>query len=321
MASSSSYIIEPERRTLHGQFNQDLPPVLIIDSGESILYRTLDVSWGMGQHPLSGTYRPKFEPREGERDAGPALCGPVAIRGAEPGMVLEILFEEIQPVDWGWTYTGDTGFNTNLLTKLGLAETPGRIVRWTLDMAQKTGVSELGYQVSLNPFLGTIGMPLAKAGWQNGWHPKRTGGNIDCKELTVGSCLYLPIEVPGGLVSVGDGHARQGDGEVAGSAIECCMERVQVRYTLHPPTPITQPYANTATGWLTFGFNKDLEEATVIALNSMLQLLNWQYGLNKQDALAIASAVVDLHITQMVNGVKGVHAILPHTTLTQTISP
>jgi acetamidase/formamidase len=127
-----------------------------------------------------------------------------------------------------------------------------------------------------------------------------------------GSALYLPIAVPGGLFSVGDGHAAQADGEVCGTAIECAMERVELTFRLVEDLRLTTPRAETPIGWLTFGFHEDLNEATIIALEAMLELMRERHGLERLEALGLASLVVDLRITQFVNGVRGVHAVLPH---------
>ena len=111
-------------------------------------------------------------------------------------------------------------------------------------------------------------------------------------------------------VMFGDGHAAQGDGEVAGPAIECGMERVVLECHLHEDLHLTMPRAKTADAWLTFGFNEDLDVAYFQALSGMLDLIVEQYGISRVNAYNMASAVVDLHISQVVNGVKGVHAIL-----------
>jgi acetamidase/formamidase len=127
-----------------------------------------------------------------------------------------------------------------------------------------------------------------------------------------GSTLYLPIAVAGGLFSTGDGHAIQGDGEVSKTAIECPMEEVTLTFTLHDQMHLTTPRAETPQGWITFGFDADLNQATTIALDAMLDLIAARYSIARLDALALASLVVDMRITQIVNQVRGVHAILPH---------
>jgi acetamidase/formamidase len=155
-------------------------------------------------------------------------------------------------------------------------------------------------------------MPPAEPGVHPTAPPRATGGNIDCKELVAGSTLYLPVAVPGGLFSVGDGHALQGDGESSTTAIECPMDRVTLTFGLRPDMRLTTPRANTPAGWITLGFDENLQEATMIALSAMLDLMVEQHDLTRLQALALASLVVDLHVTQIVNGVRGVHAILPH---------
>ena len=175
------------------------------------------------------------------------------------------------------------------------------------------GIDQYGHAVRLRPFMGVLGMPPAEAGWHRTAPPRPCGGNLDCKELIAGSTLYLPIAVPLGLFSVGDGHAAQGDGEVSGTAIECPMERVRLTFDLLPDLRLTTPRAETPAGWLTLGMATDLHEAAMIALDAMVDLLGERLGLVRREALALASVAVDLHVTQLVNGgVLGVHALLPH---------
>jgi acetamidase/formamidase len=163
----------------------------------------------------------------------------------------------------------------------------------------------------MRPFVGNLGMPPAEPGRHSTFPPRFCGGNLDCKELVAGSTLYLPIAVAGGLFSLGDGHAVQGDGEVSGPALECPMERVSVTFTLLNDMPLRMPQADTPAGWLAFGVHEDLDEAMWLALDGMLDALE-RRGYDRKEALMLASLTVDLRITQIVNGMKGVHAILPH---------
>jgi acetamidase/formamidase len=166
-----------------------------------------------------------------------------------------------------------------------------------------------GVAVELAPFLGVMGMPPPEPGIHPTFPPRRYGGNLDCKELGAGSTLFLPIPVAGALFSAGDGHARQGDGEVCGTAIECpseAMLTLQVRDDL----PLEWPLARTADAWLTFGFDDDLDVAAEIATRGIVGVIEREYRLGGDDALALASVVVDLRVTQVVNGAKGVHAVL-----------
>lgn len=303
--------IEPERRTLHGHFSAELEPILTIDSGDTVRFRTLDSGWNLEprQSDRPNHRQRKFEPRDSQLDRGHALCGPVAVRGAQPGMTLAIHIDQVQPGSWGETFAG--GWSHPVNERLGLTS-QGTVLLWTLDAASMTGRNQLGHTVALRPFMGVMGMPPAEPGIHPTAPPRVTGGNIDCKELVAGSTLYLPIAVPGGLFSVGDGHGAQGDGEVSVTAIECPIERVELTFTLHSELHLSTPRAHTAEGWLTLGFHEDLNEATMIALAAMVELIEEQYSLERAQALALASVVVDLRITQIVNGVRGVHAVLPH---------
>jgi acetamidase/formamidase len=186
------------------------------------------------------------------------------------------------------------------------------MMTWTLDADSMTGRNQYGHIVKLRPFMGVMGMPPDEAGLHETGPPRRCGGNLDCKELVAGSTLYLPISVPGALFSVGDGHALQGDGEVCGTAIECPMERVSLTFRLRDDLHLTTPRADTPAGRLSMGLHEDLNDAMAIALNDMLSFTQEEYSLSRSDALALASLVVDLRITQIVNGVRGVHALLPH---------
>ena len=306
------YEIVPERRTLHGKFSRESQPCLTIHSGDTVRFQTLDAGWHI--EPRTSTVfaesPQKFEPRDPERDAGHALCGPVFVAGAEPGMTLEIEIGEIRPGSWGWTIAG--GWDSPVNRRLGIAAGGDVLHLWTLDTEAMTGRNQHGHEVALRPFMGVMGMPEDAPGLQSTSPPRVTGGNLDCKELVTGSSLFLPVAVPGGLFSVGDGHATQADGEVSGLAIECPMERVDLTFRLHPQMSLTAPRANTPAGWLTLGVNEDLDEAMSLALDAMLDLMGELHGLERRDALALASLVVDLRVTQVVNGVQGVHALLPH---------
>lgn len=305
----ATYNIEPERRTLHGHFSRDLPPVITIKPGDTVQFRTLDAGWGLEKQ--TGPNRRGFEPRDEKLDRGHALCGPVFIEGAEPGMVLEVRIDEIVPGPFGVTVAGGWSNATN--DALGIGEgTPQFMLSWDLDAETKTGCDQLGHVLGLKPFMGVMGMPPAEPGVHPTAPPRATGGNLDCKELVAGSTLYLPIEVTGGLFSTGDGHALQGDGEVSTTAIECPMDRVKLTFGLRTDMKISTPHANTPAGWVTMGVNEDLQQATIAALEAMLELMMAELKIEKLEALALASLVVDLHITQIVNGVRGVHAVWPH---------
>ena len=301
----TSHSLEPDERTLHGVFSRDLPPVLTIESGDTVVLRTLDAGWSLEPHRAPGVRGRVMQ----HRDAGHALCGPVLVRGAEPGMTLEVRVGRLRPAAWGWTRAG--GNDTDLNRRLGVAGEPAHFALWRLDPDRAEGTDHLGHTVRLRPFMGIMGMPPAEPGRHSTVPPRTCGGNIDCRELVSGSSLFLPVPVPGALFSAGDGHAAQGDGEVSGTAIECPMEVCELTLVLHPELAISTPMAETPAGTLTFGFDADLNEAMAVALEAMLDLMGPRLDLGRREALALASTVVDLRITQVANETWGVHALLP----------
>jgi acetamidase/formamidase len=140
--------------------------------------------------------------------------------------------------------------------------------------------------------------------------PNFFGGNMDNSDLGAGSTLYLPVSVTGGLLSIGDGHAAQGHGEVCVSAIETSLKG-EVQIFLHKRQHMKWPRAETATHYMTMGLNVDLDEAARAATSEMLDFLVATKGLSREDAYMLASASMDLIVTQVVDGTKGVHAMMP----------
>lgn len=305
------YTIEPKPGMVHGAFSRNIAPILTINPGDTVRFRTLDADWNLAPRQSTRYDEPpaQFMPRPAGQENGHPLCGPVAIRGAEPGMTLAVQIDAIHPGGWGFTAVG--GWPHPVNTHLGVAE-QGTYLLWSLDADALQGRNQYGQTVALRPFMGIMGMPPAEPGLHSTVPPRVTGGNLDCKELVAGSTLYLPIAVPGGLFSVGDGHARQGDGEACVTAIECPMERVDLTFHLYPTLHLTTPRAYTPTAWLTFGLHEDLNQAALIALEAMVAFLTQQYELTRHQAFGLASVLVDLRITQMVNQVRGVHAVLLH---------
>ena len=296
-----------ERRTLHGHFSPDLEPVASVERGDSVAFATIDSGWGLEGGSME---RRRFEPRQLGLDDGHALIGPVEVRGAKAGQVLAVTVEELVVGEFGFTDAG--GWPSWLNERLGFADGVTTTLWWTLDADAGSGTDQHGHVVTLRPFLGVMGMPPPRPGTYSTSPPRAFGGNLDCGELGVGATLYLPIPVDGALFSAGDGHARQGDGEVSGLAIECPMARAQLLLELRDDLSVRMPTARTDEAWIVMGLDEDLDDAAAHALDGMLDLMAHEHGLDRRDALALASVVVDLRVTQVVNGVKGVHAVLRH---------
>jgi acetamidase/formamidase len=299
------HVLPAGEGTVHGWFDRAAPPVLTVDPGDSVTVDTLDCWWSAG--PLEAGQGIPDRPRTAgwQPDDGHALTGPIAVRGATAGDTLAVQIETVTPDTWGTTHTGGP---RRLFERYGIGESH-TVHRWELDPAHTVGRNELGYTVTLRPFLGVMGVAPAEPGRHSTIPPRRVGGNLDCRELVAGSTLYLPIAVDGALFSAGDGHAAQGDGEVGGTAIECPM-RIGLTLDL-ADLRVDTPVADTPAGWVTMGVAATLDEASGIALEALFRLMSAQLGLGRGDAVALASVVADLHVTQIVNRTVGVHAVLP----------
>ena len=289
-----------ERRTLHGHFSRELEPVLTVEPGDSIAFSCLNSGWRDAEHA-------PYAERAGELDAGHALIGPVEVRGARAAQTLEVAIDEVRIGAGGVTQAG--GFSTPLNDRLGVTDAETVTLLWSLDADSGVGRTESGREVSISPFLGVIGMPPDEPGIHPTAPPRACGGNIDCRELVAGTTLYLPIPVDGALFSAGDGHAAQGDGEVSGTAIETPVDAT-LTLDLRDDLPLDWPIARTHDAWLAFGFDEHLGLAARIAVDGMLDLMVREHGLSRSDALGFASVLVDLRVTQVVNQVLGVHAVL-----------
>lgn len=304
----AQYSLDPVRGNVVDVFSRDLAPVLTVDPGDTIVVGSLDASGYLEPQTVPGEPRPTMFP--GRR--GHCLTGPIAVRGAEPGMHLSVHVRSLRPGGWGWTVAGAA--DNDLNRALGITGDPTWVL-WELD--GQTATSSLGFQRPLAPFLGVLGVAPTEPGEHSTLPPRAgAGGNIDCRSLTAGSTLHLPVQVAQALLSVGDGHAAQGDGEVCGTAIECPMT-TELVVDLVRDLPVAGLHAETPEGRITFGFDADLNAATAEALSAMLTWMQALHDLDRTAALALASVAVDLRVTQVANGTWGVHALLPDGLLTR----
>jgi acetamidase/formamidase len=244
--------------------------------------------------------------QNGDRGPGPHfLTGPIHVHGAAPGDVLEVAFEAIELwQDWGWN------LQAPLLGTLPEDFPDLRRLHIPLDRDRMVARLPWGQELPLKPFFGVVGVaPPPAWGRLTSVLPRAFGGNMDNKELTAGSILYLPVFNDGALFSVGDGHGVQGDGEVCLTAIETCM-RGTVRLTVRKDLRLDLPRAQTPDAWITMGFDEDLDDAAKQALRAMIKLIGELTGLSRQDAYTLCSLAADLRVTQTVDVNKGIHCVL-----------
>lgn len=295
--------LEPVTGQVVDAFSWQVPPAVTIGSGAGLTVRTLDAGGHLEPWRALGQERRRLFVSE----RGHCLAGPIVIEPAHPGQFLAVHVESLEPADWGYTIAGIR--DDALHRHLGTVEGDPAFLSWTIDEAGAR--NQYGFEVPLAPFLGVIGTAPAEPGEHSTIPPRtRCGGNVDCKKLVAGSTLYLPVNVAGGYLCIGDGHAAQGDGEVGGTAIECGMT-TRLTVTVVDDVPVDAVHATTPAGRVTFGFSDDLNAATADALDGMLTWLQRLLGVDRKTALAHASAAVDLRITQVANATWGVHAVLP----------
>jgi acetamidase/formamidase len=294
-----------------GYFDGSRKPVLTVASGDEV---TIDTISGPPDVLPSGS---QFEILPELKDVharcermipGHILTGPVALEGAEPGDVLEVEILDIKlRQNWGY----------NIIRPL-MGTLPDdfqdfRLLNIPLDKERMIGRLPWGLDLPLAPFFGVMGTapPLAW-GRITSLVPRAMGGNLDNKELTPGAKLYLPVFIPGGNFSCGDGHGVQGDGEVCVTAIETALQGKLI-LRLRKDLRFTYPRAETATHYMTMAMDPDLDQCAVKALRDMIVLLGEKRNLSREDAYTLCSLAADLRVTQTVNGSKGIHCMIDKT--------
>jgi len=299
-------------QTVHtGFFDAALPPVLTIESGDTVVMNSMmlmdgRLRCGMSLEELIAARRYYVERRLGPH----TLTGPIFIQGAEPGDVLEVRIQKFLLADGGVNYhfPGEMGIG-------GLPEDfpDGQMKSFKLDLERMETIFSRGIVLPLKPFFGVMGVAPRPGEKRTSSVPDYFGGNIDNKELVAGTTLFLPVQVPGALFSAGDAHAVQGDGEVDVTAIETAMDEAVLEFFVRKDLKLERPMAETPTHWITMGFHPDLDEAVKIALRDAIRFLSKSRGLTQDDAYALSSLAVDLRVTQIVDGNKGIHAMIPKT--------
>jgi acetamidase/formamidase len=309
-----THLLRSTPETVHwGYFDGSLPPAITVDSGDRVDIEciTTDPEW----LPKSGDYEilPDITlvHEKAKRGSGNhILTGPVAVRGAAVGDVLEVRILDIQlRMDWGF----------NLFRPYGgtLPEDfpYQKIIYVRLNREENVAVLPSGLKVPMAPFFGQLAVAPPRAfGRQNSKEPREFGGNIDCKNLTAGSTIYLPVWNEGALFSTGDGHAAQGHGEVNGTAIETSLKGA-FEFRVRKDLGWKLPRAETPTHLIAFGLDWDLDDAARQALRQMIDWIVTLTKISNDEAYSLCSFACDLHVTQTVNNIKGVHAMIPKAVL------
>jgi acetamidase/formamidase len=305
---SRRHALDASPDTIHwGHFDARLKPVLTLASGDVVRLSSVNGGADIVERcpyailPQHRAILDRCTPDMGRH----IITGPVAVAEARPGDVLEILIEAVDLVaPWG--------FNAS---RPGLGALPDRFPSfradfYPIDLEGRTASLPFGPRLALEPFFGIMAVaPPPAWGRVSAMEPRANGGNIDCRELQAGSRLFLPVFAEGALFSAGDGHAIQGDGEVSLTALETCLAG-DFRLTVRRGRRLARPVALTPAHLVVMAFDPDLDRAVETALGDMLDLLVSLEGWREDDAYAFASMACDLRITQVVDGAKGVHAMV-----------
>jgi acetamidase/formamidase len=305
----SSPSIHVARDQVRFGWDRTFAPSHVVRSGDVVTVETQDASAGqIGPRATTETVRTLDFERVNP------VSGPIFVEGARPGDVLQVDLLEIAPGDGGWT-AQIPGFG------LLADEFPEPWLHlWRFDGARAP--FRPGISIPIEPFCGVIGLAPAAAGPHSVVPPRRVGGNMDIRQLGPGATLYLPVEVDGALLGIGDTHAAQGDGEVCGTAIEGAMTvqaRISVRRDLaiegpefETHRPLERPSAAVAGYHVTTGIEPDLHAAARAAIRRMIAHLGSTRGLSPADAYGLCSVAVDLKISEVVDAPNWVvSAFLP----------
>jgi acetamidase/formamidase len=304
----ANHRLDAAPETVHwGYFDARLKPLLTVASGDTVTIST--VSGMANQMPAAPLTVPPalaaIHKSVTQKLPGHICTGPVAVKGAKAGQVLEVRIKDIQlHYDWGY----------NMIRPLAGALpddfTENTLIHIPLDRQKNTGRLPWGLDLPLAPFFGVMAVaPPPQWGAVSTLPPRRNGGNLDNKELVKGTTLYLPIHVDDALFSCGDGHGVQGDGEVCVTAIETGLIGT---FELHvrDDMSLDWPMGETPTHIMTMAFDPDLDDCVVIALRDMIALICRRTDLSREQAYTLCSLAADLRVTQVVNGNKGIHVML-----------
>jgi acetamidase/formamidase len=313
-SEESSHVLKPTPKTVAwGYYAATTPPALRIKSGDTVEVQTLITSTpprleGAGVKPdqVEPSLREIFTTVTDKGPGGHILTGPIYIEGAEAGDVLEVRIQSIKlAIPYAYTaFRPGAGFLPEDFKEPKMKIIP-------LDEKRMVGRFDDGIEIPLRPFFGSMGVaPPEASGRISSAPPGIHAGNLDNKELVAGTTLFIPVHVRGALFQIGDGHAAQGNGEVCITALETSLSG-RLQFVVRKDMKLRWPRAETPTAFMTMGINEDLTEATKIAVREMIDFLVTEKKLSRDDAYMLSSVAADFSITQLVDGTKGVHAMIP----------
>src|SRR3984893_11485783 len=306
--------LKPTPKTVAwGYYDASTPPVLRIKSGDTVEIQTLITSTparleGAGVKPadVEQSLRDIVKEVTNKGPGGHILTGPIFVETAEAGDVLEVRIKSIKlAIPYAYNaFSPGRGFLPEDFPYAKMRIIP-------LDEKRMVARFADGIEFPLHPFFGSIGVaPPEVSGRISSAPPWIHAGNLDNKELVAGTTLYIPVHAKGALFLAGDGHAGQGNGEVHITAMETSLLGT-FQLIVRKDMKLRWPRAETPTHYITMGIHEDLNEATKMALREMIDFLVTVKHLTRDDAYMLSSVAADPHITQLVDGNKGVHAMIP----------
>jgi len=313
-SGSNVYQLKPTPKTVTwGYYAANATPVLRIHSGDTVEIQTLITSSpkrleGAGVPPeqVEQSLRDIYDQVKDKGPGGHILTGPVYVEGAELGDVLEVRIVSIRlAIPYAYNAFGPgRGFLPDDFPY-------GRMKIIPLDAQRMVAHFADGIEIPLHPFFGSLGdAPPEAAGRISSAPPWMHAGNLDNKLLVAGTTLYIPVNAPGALFWAGDGHAGQGDGEVDITALETSLIGT-FQLIDRKDMNLLWPRAETPDSFITMGIHEDLEKATEMAVREMIDFLEHEKHLSRDDAYMLASVAADLHISELVDGNKVVSMALP----------
>lgn len=322
--------------TVHwGFFDKKLKPKLTVDSGDLVYVET--VTHHAGDAPdvlmdkgIEAIY--KAIPEEDRKPGPHLLTGPIEVKGAKPGDVLEVQILSLEPrLPYGSNLTAPWGYLSDDFNN------EERVTIYKLDAARQWLTAEFAYdypgdydvngrilqpeevqrvealpnvQVPARLHVGTIGVAPAEEGPIDTTPPDIHGGNVDNWQIGAGTTMFYPVHADGALLSLGDSHLAQGNGELSGTGIEASLNCL-IKVVLRKDLSLSLPVLETKDAWMVHAFHPELDEAVRVGSLETLKFLETAFGMSREDGYSYLSTTADITITQVVNQNKGIHITLP----------